>query len=269
MSLKGSTMTTRQYFFGSALCLIASPLLLSSCLNFNSLFSCENNSMRQEWLLADAYEPNDTPDQASPISTELTATLNGKDKPDFYSFQGDANTYVRFQIERLSGAYLGSNLEIRDATGVSVKNPPDAAYGINPKAYLVRLPRTGGYTLQVAGDYNGPADSFCANGVLGYRLRLERFNALEAPVVSVQKRTEKQVTFAWKAVDGASGYVVELLEKPDTWAAVNLIDQEVTDGLISATFNSYLVGTQQYRVRASFGGLLSDAVVVRVDPFVP
>ncbi len=259
----------RRFVLPSLVCLVITPLLLSSCLDLSSVFECKEGSFGYEKALPDdAFKPNDSVATAAPIGVKLDATLRQKDAPDHFKFAASAFDRIQFTLKRSSGHSLEPRLEVVDSDGIVVGDtgrrvPQDQ----NAELRLeVAVPNEGQYVLRVSGWYSGPGDSMCNVAQLAYSLSLARPGKLVDPRVKVQAVSSVSVTFTWDAVDGASDYVIEIQDLNNLnkkWGQPMKVPAPAT----SATYKPSIPNAM-YRVRAMLGSVSSaGTVIVLTEPF--
>jgi predicted small lipoprotein YifL len=120
-----------------SLLVIATLLSLSACGGISSLIgpTCNIN------VKADAYEPNDKPEEATPLSSaaELTGTFRELDLPDYFTTTGATGDVIL--LEKKFG--LGEpTLRVKDADNNDLTVTPG-------QFQTVTLPAPGTYLIQV------------------------------------------------------------------------------------------------------------------------
>jgi hypothetical protein len=245
---------------------IVGPLLLGSCIDFNSLFKCSESST-QKLLPTDSFAPNGTIETAAPIVPELDATLNESVKSDFFKFDAKALERVRFTLTKKAGDLLSIQLEVVDLKGLSLADSgfffpvyidgPDRTNVVLEAA----VPQDGQYVLKINGQYYGPPDSFCSYGQIAYHLSMARTGNLVDPVVTLQAITPLSVTFNWLTVDGATGYVIERQDVNKKWVQRLKLPATATSAVDEKSNTTYT-----YRIRAVLGAVSSPGTEIVVTP---
>jgi hypothetical protein len=123
--------------FYSLLLFVLVVLSLSACSSVADMVgpSCDIN------ITADSYEPNDEPEDATPLTsaTELTGTFKELDAPDYFTASGKAGEVIL--LEKKFG--LGEpTLSVKDADGNTLTVQ-------NEQFQTVTLPSDGIYLIQV------------------------------------------------------------------------------------------------------------------------
>jgi hypothetical protein len=263
-------MTAHRSIFRWTLGLIAGPLLLSSCIDFNNLFRCDQSSRGQTPLPVDAFAPNGSIPTAVPMPAELNATLFEGDKPDHFKFDAKALERVKWVFKYTSGLYLNVRLDVVDLNGLVVGGDSDfSRVGSNfedpvkaSRTLELVAPKDGTYVARVAGQYSGPADSMCSRGQLAYNLSFSRIGTLNDPVVIPSEITTSSVKFSWNPVEGASGYVIELQEGSN-WIKPLKLPATATSGVYQLDYPK-VSSVITYRVRTIAGQTSSLGTLVSV-----
>jgi hypothetical protein len=208
----------------------------------------------------DAFEPNDTLEQAKTFTSPTAATLSAGEI-DTFSFTANKNERLRFEPVTTSGGNLAYGLEVKTPTGELIatnKNP-------NPSISLEFVaPNTGNYVLVITGFYAGPADSFCAVGEAEYQITQINLGLVENPIVTVTSQTSRSITIQWSAVTGATSYALERQTAPDVWTALQTSSQR------SFTDNNLQSDTAYtYRLKTLIGSLLLSTTLVETKTYKP
>ncbi len=234
--------------------------LISGILLVLSLGSCLCTAKPIE--KSDAFEPNNTIEQAKPLTSQIEAEL-AEGAVDTFAFTAIKDERIRFDVATISGGYLAFKLEIKTPNGELIATKADRTSNSNLEFVI---PNAGNYILVITGVYTGPPDSLCATGQANYRLTRVNLGLLENPTVTATLGATNSILIEWNAVPNATSYTLERQVAADTWQPIPVIaanQLSAKDSFLKSETN-YV-----YRLKAWIGDLSSTGLKILAQTYKP